>query len=142
MHLFNKKNIQIESSSFPAYIQSSRQDTIILQTELFLQEEGKRDSITSSQSSTPMDSKGSSLNSTVFPVFPHEVNYSTYRINSSTRILQEILQLQGSSHAGRYKASSSNCSPCIQAFYMAENPSGHPIRTPRLPVILPAETAF
>ena len=55
-----------------------------------------------------------------FPVFPHEVNYSTYRINSSTRILQEILQLQSSSCAGRYKASSSNCTPCIQAFYMVE----------------------
>ena len=51
---------------------------------------------------------------------PMQGNYSTYRINSSTRILQEILQLQGSSHADRYKASSSNCSPCIQAFYMAE----------------------
>ena len=46
---------------------------------------------------------------------------STYRINSSTRILQEILQLQGSSRADHYKASSSNCSPCIQAFYMAES---------------------
>ena len=29
--------------------------------------------------------------------------YSTYRINSSTRILQEILQLQGSSHAGSFQ---------------------------------------
>ena len=55
-----------------------------------------------------------------FPVIPCKGNYSTHRINSSTRILQEILQLQGSSHAGRYKASSSNCSPCIQAFYTAE----------------------
>ena len=53
-----------------------------------------------------------------FPVIPC---YSTYRINSSTRILQEILQLQGSSRADQYKASSSNCSPCIQAFYTAES---------------------
>ena len=30
-------------------------------------------------------------------------NYSTYRINSSTRILQEILQLQGSSRAGIFQ---------------------------------------
>ena len=55
---------------------------------------------------------------------PVQRNYSTYRINSSTRILQEILQLQGSSRvirADHYKASSSNCSPCIQAFYMAES---------------------
>ena len=33
---------------------------------------------------------------------------------------QEILQLQGSSYADQYKASSSDCSPCIQAFYTAE----------------------
>ena len=33
---------------------------------------------------------------------------------------QEILQLQGSSHADHYKASSSDCSPYIQAFYTAE----------------------
>ena len=52
---------------------------------------------------------------------PATPSNSTYRINSSTRILQEILQLQGSSRADHYKASSSNCSPCIQAFYMAES---------------------
>ena len=52
---------------------------------------------------------------------PATPSNSTYRINSSTRILQEILQLQGSSHADHYKASSSNCSPCIQAFYTAES---------------------
>ena len=34
-----------------------------------------------------------------FPVIPCQDNYSTYRINSSTRNLQEILQLQGSSRA-------------------------------------------
>ena len=39
--------------------------------------------------------------SSKFPVIPC---YSTYRINSSTRILQEILQLQGSSRADHYKA--------------------------------------
>ena len=51
----------------------------------------------------------STRNPASFPVIPC---YSTYRINSSTRILQEILQLQGSSRADHYKASSSNCSPC------------------------------
>ena len=82
---------------------------------------------------------------TSFPVIPC---YSTYRINSSTRILQEILQLQGSSHADQYKASSSNCSPCIQAFYTAE--SSHkapysipgPYSTSRLPVILPGRNSI
>ena len=38
--------------------------------------------------------------SSKFPVIPC---YSTYRINSSTRILQEILQLQGSSRAGFFQ---------------------------------------
>ena len=37
--------------------------------------------------------------SSKFPVIPCKENYSTYRINSTTRNLQEILQLQGSSHA-------------------------------------------
>ena len=48
--------------------------------------------------------------STRNPVIPCKENYSTYRINSTTRNLQEILQLQGSSRADHYKASSSNCS--------------------------------
>ena len=34
---------------------------------------------------------------------PATPRYSTYRINSSTRILQEILQLQGSSRAGSFQ---------------------------------------
>ena len=55
-------------------------------------------------------------NTVVFPhstrttVFPHAIQQfqvstvnSTYRINSSTRILQEILQLQGSSRAGSFQ---------------------------------------
>ena len=41
---------------------------------------------------------------------PATPSNSAYRINSSTRILQEILQLQGSSRADQYKASSSDCS--------------------------------
>ena len=45
--------------------------------------------------------------STRTTVFPHAVqqlqDISTYRINSSTRILQEILQLQGSSRAGSFQ---------------------------------------
>ena len=69
-------------------------------------------------------------------------NYSTYRINSPTRILQEILQLQGSSHTDRYKASFSNCFPCIQAFYMAEQGSWAPTAHPGFQLILPTETAL
>ena len=78
--------------------------------------------------------------SSKFPVIPCQDNYSTYRINSTTRNLQEILQLQGSSRADQYKASSSDCSLCIQAFYMAEQGSRLPYSIPgphstsRLPV--------
>ena len=43
------------------------------------------------------------MQSSKFPVILCKENYSTYRINSSTRILQEILQLQGSSHAGSFQ---------------------------------------
>ena len=60
-------------------------------------------------------------NPTSFESSRAKKNYSTYRINSTTRNLQEILQLQGSSRAHRYKASSSNCSPWLQAFYTAES---------------------
>ena len=80
--------------------------------------------------------------STRNPVIPCKRNYSTYRINSSTRILQEILQLQGSSRADQYKASSSNCSPWLQALhtagssYKAPYSIPGPYSTSRLPVIL------
>ena len=83
---------------------------IILQTELILQEEGKRE--------IPMLLLSLRIQCFLqhFQCFHMQSNkelYSTHRINSSTRNLQEILQLQGSSHAGRYKTSFNNCSPCI-----------------------------
>ena len=99
-------------SSFlhPAYIQ-----TIILWTELFPKKRREKIQGEILQSS-------STTSTVVFPQFyknytksniptslPVILCYSTYRINSSTRILQEILQLQGSSRADHYKASSSNC---------------------------------
>ena len=68
-------------------------------------------------------------------VFPHFYKYYTQSSNSKfpqlilcTELIlpQEILQLQGSSRADHYKASSSNCSPCIQAFYTAESSPKHP----------------
>ena len=79
---------------------------------------------------------------------PATPSNSTYRINSSTRILQEILQLQGSSRADQYKASSSNCSPCLQALhtagssYKAPYSIPGPYSTSRLPVILPGRNSI
>ena len=79
---------------------------------------------------------------------PATPSNSTYRINSSTRIPQEILQLQGSSRADQYKASSSNCSPCLQALhtagssYKAPYSIPGPYSTSRLPVILPGRNSI
>ena len=67
---------------------------------------------------------------TVFPhaiqqVSSHPVQRKIF-LHTELILPQEILQLQGSSHADHYEASSSNCSPCIQAFYTAESSSKHP----------------
>ena len=131
MHLFSQENIWSNPHSCKY---NNSVDRIIPK------EEEREDPREILQSSVQLESKSVSSNSTGitrflriqcilqcfhtqssrFPVIPCKENYSTYRINSSTRILQEILQLQDSSHAVHYKASSSNCSPCIQAFYTAE----------------------
>ena len=76
------------------------------------------------------------MQSSKFPVIPC---YSTYRINSSTRILQEILQLQGSSRADQYKASSSNCSH-VSKHSTWQNKA--PYSTSRLPAILPGRNSI
>ena len=69
---------------------------------------------------------------------------STYRIN----LLQEILQLQGSSRADQYKASSSDCS-CVSKHSTRQNKApGFPTSIPglystsRLPVILPGRNSI
>ena len=113
MHLFYKENIWSNPavSCIHPVIQTS---TIILQTELFPKKRREKiqGEILQSSSSTvfphrihPFYTQSSKL-----PVIPCQDNYSTYRINSTTRNLQEILQLQGSSRADQYKASSSDCS--------------------------------
>ena len=119
MHLFSKENIWSNphaSSKFPV-IQTS---TIILWTELFPKKRREKIQGEILQSIFEyriqwyfhilLELQCFYTQSSKFPVIPCKENYSTYRINSSTRILQEILQLQGSSHADHYKASSSDCS--------------------------------
>ena len=109
-------------SSFlhPAYIR-----TIILWTELFPKK--KREKIQGEILQSIFEYSGvSTFLQELQDSFEYSVSYSVfysvstrnpatpsnsaYRINSSTRILQEILQLQGSSRADQYKASSSDCS--------------------------------
>ena len=63
-----------------------------------------------------------------FPVIPC---YSAYRINSSTRILQEILQLQGSSRAGSFQ----------QLFPVSPSILHGRIRLPDLPTAFQGHTA-
>ena len=91
-------------------------------------------------------------------VFPHSYKnykntvYSTVSLHAIQQLqvilhtelilLQEILQLQGSSRADQYKASSSNCSPCLQAFYTAEYSTPSAPYTSRLPVILPGRNSI
>ena len=50
-----------------------------------------------------------------------------------------------SSRTDQYKASSNNCSPCLQAFYMAESTYSTPSAphvTSRLPAILPGRNSI
>ena len=110
-------------------------------------EEEREDPRRELQSSFQLESKSVSSVSTCNPTFLQELQVFSHILQSSTLILytelilpQEILQLQGSSHADYYKASSSDCSPYIQAFYMAEQGSQLRYSTPgphgtsRLPV--------
>ena len=103
---------RIHSSSLhPAYIQTS---TIILWTELFPKK--KREKIQGEILQSIFEYSGVSTflqelqDSFEYSVFysvstrnPATPSNSAYRINSSTRILQEILQLQGSSRAGSFQ---------------------------------------
>ena len=82
------------------------------------------------------------------PTFLQVFQSSRAILHTELILLQEILQLQGSSRADHYKASSSNCSPCIQAFYTAESSYKAPYSIPgpystsRLPVILPGRNSI
>ena len=80
--------------------------------------------------------------SSKFPVIPCQDNYSTYRINSSTRNLQEILQLQGSSRADHYKASSSSCSRVSKHSTQQNKAPGSPTAQAGFQLILPDRIAL
>ena len=75
-------------------------------------------------------------------VFLHAIQQLQVILHTELILLQEILQLQGSSRADQYKASSSNCSPCLQASYTAEYSIPRPYSTSRLPVILPGRNSI
>ena len=113
MHLFSKENIWSNPQQFPAYSNDPviQTRTIILWTELFPKK--RREKIQGEILQSIFKYSGVST-------FLQELQYSTRNpagFQSSCAILhtelilpQEILQLQGSSRADQYKASSSDCS--------------------------------
>ena len=120
----------------PAYIQTS---TIILWTELFPKKRREKIQGEILQSSVQLESKSVSSNSTRITrflrttVFPHAIQQLQDILHTELILLQEFSKKYYnykahpvSPHADYYKASSSDCSPCIQAFYMAESSSKHP----------------
>ena len=156
LHLFSKENIWSNPQQFPAYNPVIQTRTIILWTELFPKK--RREKIQGEILQSIFEYSGVST-------FLQELQYSTCNpagFQSSRAILHtELILLQEfskkyynykahpvSSRADHYKASSSNCSPCIQAFYTAE--SSHkapysipgPYSTSRLPVILPGRNSI
>ena len=110
MHLFSKENIwsNPHASSIHPVIQKS---TIILWTELFPKK--RREKIQGEILQSSSNTSGVSTfykNFFEYSVFysvstrnPATTSNSAYRINSTTRNLQEILQVQGSSRAGSFQ---------------------------------------
>ena len=143
MHLFNKEIIwsNPHASSHPDKYNNSVNRIISKEEE---REDPRRDSSIYPQVQCFHTQSIHSTHNPAFlqelQVFPHVLQSSTIILHTELILPQEILQLQGSSHADHYKASSSDCSPCIQAFYTAEQGSQLPYSTPgphstsRLPV--------
>ena len=109
MHLFSKENIwsNPHASSIHPVIQTR---TIILWTELFPKK--RREKIQGEILQSIFEYSGVSTNNTRTTrttVFPHAIQQLQVILHTELILLQEILQLQGSSRADHYKASSSNC---------------------------------
>ena len=88
-------------------------------------------------------------------VFPHEIQQLQVILHTELILLQEFSKKYYNykahpvlSRADQYKASSSECSPCLQAFYTAESSHKAPYSIPgpysisRLPVILPGRNSI
>ena len=126
MHLFNKENIW--SNPHASCIHPDKYNNSV--NRIISKEEEREDPRRELQSSFQLKSKSVSSVSTHNPSILQELQElqcfhmqsSNSKIILHTELIlpQEILQLQGSSRADQYKASSSDCSLHIQAFYMAE----------------------
>ena len=141
MHLFNKENIWsnpcsfLHTSSHPDKYNNSANRIISKGKE---REDQRRDS---SKTSFQLESKSVSSVSTRSPV-----TTTTSLILHTELILPQENYSNCKAHSAQ--AYSSNCSPCIQAFYMAETrfqvPSNNfrPYSSSRLPVILPGRNSI
>ena len=143
LHIFSKENIWSNPQQFPAYNPVIQTRTIILWTELFPKK--RREKIQGEILQSIFEYNGVSTNNTHptrTTVFPHAIQQLHVILHTELILLQEILQLQGSSRADQYKASSSNCSPCLQALHTTDSSYKAPYSIPgpystcRLPVIL------
>ena len=108
-------------------------------------EEEREDPRRELQFSFQLKSKSVSTYYSVSTCNPATPRYSTYRINFSTRILQEILQLQGSSRAGSFQqlflVSPSILHGRIRPLAPLQVFQGHTAQAD-FQLILPVETAF
>ena len=81
-------------------------------------------------------------------VFPHAIQQLQVILHTELILPQEILQLQGSSRADQYKASSSDCSRVSKHSTWQNKAPGFPTAfqghtgTSRLPVILPSRNSI
>ena len=108
MHLFSKENIwsNPHASSIHPVIQTS---TIILWAELFPKKRREKIQGEILQSIFEYRIQWCFHISTRTTVFPHTIQQLQVILHTELILPQEILQLQGSSCADHYKASSSNC---------------------------------
>ena len=122
MYLFNKENIWSNPQQFPAsciHPNNNSVDRIIskeeereIQGEILQSIFEYRYSGVSTYNPFLQELQRSSntVYSTRTTVFPHAIQQLQVILHTELILLQEILQLQGSSRADQYKASSSDCS--------------------------------
>ena len=145
MHLFSKENIWSNPQQFPVYNPVIQTRIIILWTELFPKKRREKiqgENFDLLRVQWCFHKYKISSNTVYSTVFPHVVQQLQVILHTELILLQEILQLQGSSRADQYKASSSNCSPCLQALHTAGSSYKAPHSTSRLPVILPGRNSI
>ena len=149
MHLFNKENIwsNPHASSHPDKYNNSVNRIISKEEE---REDPRRDSsiYLRVQNTVVFPHSYKIPSNTVYStVFLHAIQQLQVILHTELILPQEILQLQGSSRADQYKASSSDCSRVSKHCTRQNKAPGPPYSIPRpystsrLPVILPGRNS-